>query len=91
MMGLMRIAKSIKSRISDLFHAGNNLFMTEGMRLSELMFILAYPIDKHRFTIQKNRPSPSFLFTGHEIVLNPKAVEISSEVIFSFLIMEVRL
>ena len=52
MMGLMSITEGVEACRTYLFHSRSYLFPTEGMTLPELMFILAYTIDKDRLSIQ---------------------------------------
>ena len=52
MMWLVGITKGIKTCRTYLLHSCSYLFFTECMTLSELMFILAYAIDKDRLFIQ---------------------------------------
>ena len=52
MMGLMGIPECIETGCAYLFYPCSDLFIAERMTLSELMFILAYSIDKHRLSIQ---------------------------------------
>ena len=48
----MGITESVEACRTYLFHSRSYLLPTEGMTLPELMFILAYTIDKDRLSIQ---------------------------------------
>ena len=52
MMGLVSIPECIEPGRTYLFYSCNHLFIAECMALSKLMFVLAYPINKHRFSVQ---------------------------------------